>query len=97
MSNTTHTRGELIEAVSERLSISKADASRLVEDLIESVCTTLESGEAVKISGFGTFLLRDKNERMGRNPKSGIDAVITARRVVAFRAGQILKARLNQK
>ena len=66
----------------------------MVESILEHMSTALERGENVKISGFGTFLLRDKGERVGRNPKTGIEVPITPRRVMTFRASQLLKDRI---
>lgn len=66
----------------------------MVESILEHMSTALERGENVKISGFGTFLLRDKGERVGRNPKTGIEVPITPRRVMTFRASQMLKDRI---
>jgi integration host factor subunit alpha len=67
----------------------------MVESILALMCAALERGENVKISGFGTFLLRDKGERVGRNPKTGIEVPITPRRVLTFRSSQILKQRVS--
>ena len=66
----------------------------MVESILDHMTTALEEGENVKISGFGTFLLRDKGQRIGRNPKTGIEVPITPRRVLTFRASQMLKERI---
>lgn len=66
----------------------------MVESILEHMSSALEQGENVKISGFGTFLLRDKAERIGRNPKTGVEVPITPRRVLTFRASQMLKERI---
>ncbi len=66
----------------------------MVESILQHMCTALGDGENVKISGFGTFLLRDKGERIGRNPKTGVEVPITPRRVMTFRASQMLKDRI---
>jgi integration host factor subunit alpha len=66
----------------------------MVESILDHMSKALEDGENVKISGFGTFLLRDKGERIGRNPKTGIEVPITPRRVLTFRASQMLKERI---
>ncbi len=79
----------------ETLGFSKRDAKDTVEVFFEEIRKALENGEQVKLSGFGNFDLRDKNERPGRNPKTGEDIPITARRVVTFRPGQKLKARVE--
>jgi len=68
----------------------------MVEAILQQMCAALSSGENVKISGFGTFLLRDKGERVGRNPKTGVEVPITPRRVMTFRASQMLKDRIAQ-
>lgn len=87
------TKAEMSEHLFEKLGLSKRDAKDLVELFFEEVRRALENGEQVKLSGFGNFDLRDKNQRPGRNPKTGEDIPITARRVVTFRPGQKLKSR----
>ena len=87
------TKAEMSEHLFEKLGLSKRDAKDLVEIFFEEVRRALENGEQVKLSGFGNFDLRDKNQRPGRNPKTGEDIPITARRVVTFRPGQKLKSR----
>lgn len=89
------TKVDLAENLFENIGISKRDAKDIVEVFFEEVRKALESGEQVKLSGFGNFDLRDKNQRPGRNPKTGEDIPITARRVVTFRPGQKLKARVE--
>ncbi|MFP3029313.1 MAG: integration host factor subunit alpha [Arsenophonus sp.] len=84
-------KAEMSESLFEKLGISKRDAKDLVELFFEEICRSLENGEQVKLSGFGNFDLRDKSQRPGRNPKTGEDIPITARRVVTFRPGQKLK------
>ena len=78
------TKAEMSENLFEKLGVSKRDAKDLVETFFEEVRLSLENGEQVKLSGFGNFDLRDKNQRPGRNPKTGEDIPITARRVVTF-------------
>ncbi|MDR5615902.1 integration host factor subunit alpha [Arsenophonus sp.] len=90
------TKAEMSESLFEKLGISKRDAKDLVELFFEEVRRSLENGEQVKLSGFGNFELRDKNQRPGRNPKTGEDIPITARRVVTFRPGQKLKGRVEK-
>ena len=87
----TLTRADLAEAINRRLGFSRAESLDLVESILDHMCDALTAGENVKISGFGTFLLRDKAERVGRNPKTGVEVPITPRRVVTFRASQMLK------
>ena len=89
------TKAEMSEHLFEKLGLSKRDAKDLVELFFEEVRRALENGEQVKRSGFGNFDLRDKNQRPGRNPKTGEDIPITARRVVTFRPGQKLKSRVE--
>ncbi|MBG2874484.1 integration host factor subunit alpha [Proteus alimentorum] len=89
------TKAEMAENLFEKLGVSKRDAKDLVESFFEEVRRSLENGEQVKLSGFGNFDLRDKNQRPGRNPKTGEDIPITARRVVTFRPGQKLKSRVE--
>lgn len=91
----TLTKAELAESLISKIGINKRDAKELVDYLFEEVRGVLEGGEPVKISGFGNFELRDKNQRPGRNPKTGQDVEISARRVVTFKAGQKLKARVE--
>lgn len=86
------TKAEMSEYLFDKLGLSKRDAKELVELFFEEIRRALENGEQVKLSGFGNFDLRDKNQRPGRNPKTGEDIPITARRVVTFRPGQKLKA-----
>ena len=87
------TKAEMAEHLFEKLGMNKRDAKDLVEAFFEEVREALESGEQVKLSGFGNFDLRQKSERPGRNPKTGEDIPIKARRVVTFRPGQKLKSR----
>lgn len=89
------TKADLAENLFEKLGYSKRDAKETVEAFFEEVRKALENGEQVKLSGFGNFDLREKNERPGRNPKTGEDIPISARRVVTFRPGQKLKARVE--
>ncbi|MCU4674464.1 integration host factor subunit alpha [Catenovulum sp. 2E275] len=90
------TKAEIAEHLFEKLGINKKDAKDLVELFFEEIRASLERGEQVKLSGFGNFDLRDKAERPGRNPKTGEDIPITARRVVTFKPGQKLKNRVEK-
>lgn len=90
------TKAEISESLITNLEMNKKDAKEFVEYLFESLRHTLEEGVSIKISGFGNFDLRDKGERPGRNPKTGQDVPISARRVVTFHPGQKLKARVEQ-
>ena len=89
------TKAEMAEHLFDTLGINKRVAKEMVETFFEEIRSSLESGEQVKLSGFGNFDLRDKNERPGRNPKTGQDIPISARRVVTFRPGQKLKSRVE--
>ena len=90
----TLTRADLAETINRKLGFSRAESLQLVEAILQHMSDALADGENVKISGFGTFLLRDKTERVGRNPKTGVEVPITPRRVMTFRASQILKDRI---
>ncbi|XQW86600.1 integration host factor subunit alpha [Thalassotalea piscium] len=89
------TKAEVAEHLFEKVGLSKRDAKDMVELFFEEIRETLESGEQVKLSGFGNFDLREKSERPGRNPKTGEDIPISARKVVTFRPGQKLKSRVE--
>ena len=89
------TKADMAEKLYEELGLNKREAKEIVEIFFEEVRSSLEAGNQVKLSGFGNFDLRDKNQRPGRNPKTGEEIPITARRVVTFRPGQKLKARVE--
>ena len=89
------TEADMSEHLIETLDLNKRDAKELVESFFEELRVSLEEGEQVKLSGFGNFDLREKSSRPGRNPKTGEDIPITARRVVTFRPGQKLKGRVE--
>lgn len=93
--NSTVTKADLVEKVYGKIGFSKKEASELVEMVFNSLKETLQRGEKVKISGFGNFLVRGKKERIGRNPQTGDQIKISARRVLTFRPSQVLKAMLN--
>jgi integration host factor subunit alpha len=88
----TMTKAELAEALFDRLGLNKREAKDMVDGFFDEIRQALERGESVKLSGFGNFQLRDKPQRPGRNPKTGEEIAITARRVVTFHASQKLKA-----
>ena len=88
----TLTKAELANLLFEKVGLNKREAKEMVETFFEEVRTALEKGDSVKLSGFGNFQLREKPQRPGRNPKTGEEIPITARRVVTFRASQKLKA-----
>ena len=89
------TKAEISDSLSDTLGMNKRDSKEMVEILFEEIRRALEEGDSVKISGFGNFELRDKCERPGRNPKTGQNIPISARRVVTFKPGQKLKARVE--
>jgi integration host factor subunit alpha len=89
------TKADMTEQLYDELGFNKREAKELVEMFFEEIRTALEKGQQVKLSGFGNFELRDKSERPGRNPKTGEEIPITARRVVTFRPGQKLKVRVD--
>jgi len=89
------TKADLAENLFNTLGLNKTEAKEIVEALFEEIAVALEGGYEVKLSGFGNFHLRDKNQRPGRNPKTGLEVAILPRRVVTFRVGQKLKARVE--
>jgi integration host factor subunit alpha len=91
----TLTKADFAEQLSDVVGLDKHEAKKMVELFFEEIKDSLEQGKAVKISGFGKFELRDKTSRPGRNPKTGEETPISARRVVTFRSGQKLKARVD--
>lgn len=95
MSNTTLTRADLTEAIYEEIGLSRNESAALVESVLDEVSSCLVDGENVKISSFGSFLVRQKNGRMGRNPKTGEEVPIDPRRVLVFRPSQVMKDRIN--
>jgi integration host factor subunit alpha len=88
------TRAHLVEAVYSRVGLSRAESARLVELVFKEITDSLERGEPVKLSAFGSFVVRTKAQRMGRNPKTGIEVPIAPRRVVVFKASDVLRRRL---
>ena len=93
----TTTRSSLSEAVFKNVGLSRNESSNLVDSVFSEILTSLIKGDDVKISSFGTFIVRDKKERIGRNPKTGEEVPITARSVVTFRASNVLKSKVNAK
>ena len=90
----TLTRADLADVVHRRLGLSRAESAGVVERVLHHMCHALSEGQNVKISGFGTFILRDKGQRIGRNPKTGVEVPIAPRRVMTFRASQIMRDRI---
>ena len=95
MAGNTLTRSDLSEAVYREIGLSRNESSEMVETILARIVDALIAGEAVKISSFGTFAVRDKGARMGRNPKTGEEVPIDPRRVLVFRPSHILKERVN--
>ena len=93
--NATITRADLAEAVYQRVGLSRTESAELVEMVLAEMSDTITLGETVKLSSFGSFVVRSKGERVGRNPKTGVEVPITPRRVMVFKPPNILKARIN--
>ncbi|HFC93257.1 MAG TPA: integration host factor subunit alpha [Leucothrix mucor] len=91
----TLTKADMVENLFDELGLNKREAKELVEMFFEEIRIALETGQHVKLSGFGNFMLRDKKQRPGRNPKTGKPIPVSARRVVTFRPGQKLKQRVE--
>jgi integration host factor subunit alpha len=89
------TKAEIADHLFEEVGLNKREAKEFVDSFFEAIRDALESGDNVKLSGFGNFQLREKNQRPGRNPKTGEEIPISARRVVTFRPGQKLRARVE--
>ena len=90
----TLTRADLADVVHGEIGLSRAESASIVERILHHMCSSLSEGHNVKISGFGSFILRDKGERVGRNPKTGVEVPIAPRRVLTFRASQIMRERI---
>ena len=93
----TTTRSTLSEAVFKNVGLSRNESATLVDSVFSEILSSLINGDDVKISSFGTFIVRQKKERIGRNPKTGEEVPITARSVVTFRASNVLKSKVNSK
>ncbi len=91
------TKIDIIQNVCDRLGFSKKDSARIVESVFDIMKDELAKGDKVKISGFGNFIVKDKNSRRGRNPQTGAEIEISARRVLTFKSSQVLKKALNIK
>ena len=96
MSDNTLTRAGLAERMNETVGLSRAESARLVERMLDLICGELTEGEDVKLSGFGSFFVRHKSERVGRNPRTREEVPIAARRVVTFRPSAALRERIEQ-
>ena len=95
MTSKTITRADLSETIYRKVGLSRAESTELVEQVLGEISDTLAAGEDVKLSGFGSFLVRSKGERVGRNPKTGIEVPIEKRRVMVFKPSLNLKAYMN--
>lgn len=91
----TLTRADLAETLNRQVGLSRADAANMIESILGHITEALVAGDNVKISGFGTFVLRDKGQRIGRNPKTGVEVPITPRRVLTFRASQGMRQKVK--
>lgn len=96
MSGKTLTRADLAEAVFQKVGLPRNESAEIVELVLHEIVASLERGDPVKLSSFGSFGIRDKGERIGRNPKTGQEVPITPRRVLVFRASNIMKQRINE-
>lgn len=97
MAAKTVTRADLSEAVYQTVGLSRTESADLVELVIDEICECVVRGEAVKLSSFGSFIVRSKGERVGRNPKTGEEVPISPRRVMVFKPSNVLKQRINEK
>jgi integration host factor subunit alpha len=95
MSGKTVTRADLADAVHQNIGLSRQESSDLVQSVLGMVSDSLANGDSVKLSSFGSFLLRDKNGRVGRNPKTGEEVPIDPRRVLTFKPSQVLKEKVD--
>lgn len=95
MTGKTITRADLADAVYENIGLSRAESSQLVDDIFDIMSDAIVEEGALKLSSFGSFSVRQKNERIGRNPKTGVEVPITPRKVVTYKASHVLKDRMN--
>lgn len=95
MGGKTITRADLAEAVYRRLGLSRTESATMVEMVLDEICNSIVSGESVKLSSFGSFIVRQKGQRIGRNPKTGREVPIPPRRVTVFKPSNIMKKRIN--
>ena len=91
----TVTRADLSEIVYQRIGLSRTESAELVQSVLDEICDAAARGETVKLSGFGSFVVRSKGERIGRNPKTGVEVPILPRRVMVFKPSNVLKAKIN--
>lgn len=95
MVSKTVTRADLCEAVYQKVGLSRTESAELVENVIDEICGSIVRGESVKLSSFGSFVVRQKGERIGRNPKTGEEVPISPRRVMVFKPSNVLKQKIN--
>ena len=95
-SGSTLTRADLAEAVMHKIGLPRKESQDMVEFVLGEICKSIERGDGVKLSSFGTFAIRQKGERIGRNPKTGEEVPITPRKVLVFKASNIMKTRINR-
>ena len=95
MNSRTWTRNDLVEKISSKVGLPNSTSSLIIENIFDFILSELENKQDVKISSFGSFIIRNKKSRLGRNPKTGIEASISARNVVTFNPSNILKSKLN--
>ena len=91
----TWTRNDLIEKIHSKVGVSMTESSKLIEDIFDEIMISLESGNDVKLSSFGTFLVKSKKSRIGRNPKTGVEANISARKVVTFHPSNLIRKKIK--
>ena len=96
MDRKTLTRQDISEALYREIGLSKYESAVMLESVLKQICNALINGESVKLSSFGTFYPRQKRERVGRNPKTGVTATINARRVISFKPSKLMKERTNK-
>lgn len=96
MANKTVTRADLAEAVYQSVGLSRTESAELVERVLDLICDALVEGDNVKLSSFGSFQVRGKNQRIGRNPKTGEEVPILPRQVLVFKPSNVLKAKINK-
>jgi integration host factor subunit alpha len=95
MGGKTITRADLAEAVYRRIGLSRTESAAMVEMVLDEICNSIVSGQSVKLSSFGSFIVRQKGQRIGRNPKTGLEVPIPPRRVTVFKPSNIMKKRIN--
>lgn len=95
MSETNVTRAKITEAIYHEVGLSNTESAHLLDQVLDEITAALERGESVKISSFGTFCVREKRQRIGRNPKTGVEVPISKRRILTFHASQMLKKQVN--